>query len=74
MIFIWLGMAGGPAAIAALERGGLEALQKTAREQAGLMILIALPAATGLALVATSGWALWMGLVHDQAPWCINPT
>ncbi len=27
----------------------------------------------GLALMATSGWALWMGLVHDQAPWCINP-
>lgn len=27
----------------------------------------------GVALVATSGWALWMGLVHDQAPWCINP-
>ena len=27
----------------------------------------------GLALMATSGWALWMGLVHDQAPWCIVP-
>jgi hypothetical protein len=25
----------------------------------------------GAALVATSGWALWMGLVHQQAPWCI---
>lgn len=24
----------------------------------------------GLALVATSGWALWMGLAHDTAPWC----
>lgn len=24
----------------------------------------------GLALVAMSSWALWMGLVHDQAPWC----
>ncbi|MEC5213006.1 sulfite exporter TauE/SafE [Polaromonas sp. CG_9.5] len=24
----------------------------------------------GLALVVTSGWALWMGLVHDTAPWC----
>ena len=25
----------------------------------------------GAALVATSGWALWMGLFHQQAPWCI---
>ena len=29
--------------------------------------------AAGLALVATSSWALWMGLVHDQAPWCVQP-
>jgi hypothetical protein len=27
----------------------------------------------GLALVATSGWALWMGLAHDTAPWCAVP-
>ena len=27
----------------------------------------------GLALMATSGWALWMGLAHDQAPWCVTP-
>jgi len=27
----------------------------------------------GLALAATSGWALWMGLAHDMAPWCITP-
>lgn len=27
----------------------------------------------GLALTAVSAWALWMGLVHDQAPWCIAP-
>lgn len=25
----------------------------------------------GLALVASSSWALWMGLVHEQAPWCL---
>lgn len=25
----------------------------------------------GAALAASSGWALWMGLVHQQAPWCI---
>ena len=28
----------------------------------------------GLALLASALWALWMGLVHDQAPWCVVPT
>ena len=27
----------------------------------------------GLALAGSSGWALWMGLVHNTAPWCITP-
>ena len=27
----------------------------------------------GLALLASSVWALWMGLVHDTAPWCVTP-
>jgi sulfite exporter TauE/SafE len=26
----------------------------------------------GLALVLTSSWALWMGLAHLQAPWCVT--
>jgi hypothetical protein len=25
----------------------------------------------GLALALSSGWALWMGLAHDTAPWCV---
>jgi sulfite exporter TauE/SafE len=25
----------------------------------------------GLALAGSSGWALWMGLVHNTAPWCV---
>lgn len=25
----------------------------------------------GLALLGVSAWGLWMGLVHDQAPWCV---
>lgn len=25
----------------------------------------------GLALAVISGWALWLGLVHNQAPWCV---
>ena len=27
----------------------------------------------GLALLASSAWALWMGLVHNTAPWCLSP-
>ncbi len=27
----------------------------------------------GLALLGSSVWALWMGLVHDTAPWCLSP-
>ena len=26
----------------------------------------------GAALAASSGWALWMGLVHNTAPWCVT--
>ncbi|MGB7422619.1 MAG: sulfite exporter TauE/SafE family protein [Comamonas sp.] len=27
----------------------------------------------GAALLATAAWALWMGLAHEQAPWCVTP-
>jgi len=27
----------------------------------------------GLALAASSVWALWMGFAHDAAPWCLAP-
>jgi O-antigen/teichoic acid export membrane protein len=52
VVFIWLGMAGAPALISALERGGQPALTEAAREQASFMVLLTLPAAVGLALVA----------------------
>jgi O-antigen/teichoic acid export membrane protein len=52
VMFIWLGMAGGPAAIAAFERGGHAALKVAAREQASFMLALTLPASVGLALVA----------------------
>ena len=61
VLFIWMGAAGGPAAVMALERGGLAALKETAREQASLMLLICLPAAVGLALVAHPLAALLVG-------------
>lgn len=52
VMFIWLGMAGGPAMVSALERGGRRALEETAREQSSFMVLLTLPAAVGVALVA----------------------
>lgn len=27
----------------------------------------------GLALFVTSSWGLWMGLMHNTAPWCLTP-
>ena len=74
VLFIWLGAAGGPAAVAALERGGREALVRSAREQASLMLLICLPAAVGVALVARPLAALMVGpALRDGAaqvtPW-----
>jgi len=27
----------------------------------------------GLALAISSGWALWMGIAHNAAPWCVTP-
>ena len=52
VLFIWLGAAGTPALVMALERGGREQLTDAAREQASTLLLIGLPAAVGVALVA----------------------
>lgn len=52
VLFIWLGAAGAPALVMALERGGAERLGEAAREQAATLLLIGLPAAAGVALVA----------------------
>jgi sulfite exporter TauE/SafE len=27
----------------------------------------------GMALAASSSWALWMAFAHDAAPWCVTP-
>lgn len=52
VLFLWLGSAGQPALIMALERGGPERLKTAAREQLSTFLLIGLPAAAGVALVA----------------------
>ncbi|CAN5270621.1 polysaccharide biosynthesis protein HsfF [soil metagenome] len=52
VLFLWLGAAGQPALVMALERGGLDKLKEAAREQASTFFLIGIPAAAGVALVA----------------------
>lgn len=52
VLFVWLGAAGGPALVMALERGGRAAAIQAAREQASTFVLLGLPAAVGVALVA----------------------
>jgi O-antigen/teichoic acid export membrane protein len=52
VLFLWLGSAGQPALVMALERGGAERLKTAAREQLSTFLLIGLPAAAGVALVA----------------------
>ncbi|HYD28782.1 lipopolysaccharide biosynthesis protein [Brevundimonas sp.] len=52
VLFLWLGSAGQPALIMALERGGPDRLKTAAREQLSTFLLIGLPAAAGVALVA----------------------
>jgi O-antigen/teichoic acid export membrane protein len=52
IIFIWFGAAVWPLTIKALEQKGPDAAKNVAGQAAGLMALIAFPAAAGLALVA----------------------
>ena len=73
VMFIWLGAAGGPALIVALERGGGSALARAAREQAGLMLALALPAALGLALVAKPLTELMVGPALAQGAAAVTP-
>ena len=52
VLFLWLGTAGQPALVMALERGGMDRLRVAAREQLSTFLLVGLPAAAGVALVA----------------------
>ena len=52
VLFLWLGSAGQPALVMALERGGTQQLKTAAREQLSTFLLVGLPAAAGVALVA----------------------
>lgn len=69
IMFIWLGAAGVPALIAALEKGGAQALEEAAHEQARTLMLITMPAAVGVALVAQplAGVLIGPALRHEAA-------
>lgn len=74
VLFIWLGAAGTPALIMALERGGAGRLRTAAREQGAIFILVGLPAAVGVALVATPLSQVLIGAnlrgaVSQVTPW-----
>src|SRR5690606_27015122 len=61
ILFVWLGMAGMPLVVAAFEREGDDAAREIARRNAEIMILIAFPAAAGLAVVAEPLTAVMVG-------------
>ena len=74
IIFIWFGAAVWPLTIKALESEGVEAARDVAGRAAGLMALIAFPAAAGLALVAVPLTTIIIGEnLREQAaiilPW-----
>ncbi|HEX8470565.1 MAG TPA: lipopolysaccharide biosynthesis protein [Brevundimonas sp.] len=74
VLFLWLGAAGQPALVMALERGGLQKLKEAAREQASTFFLIGFPAAAGVALVARPLGEVMIGeslrvAAAQVAPW-----
>lgn len=52
MIFVWIAMAVTPIAVTAIEKEGLEKSQSVMRDYGAALLWIAMPAATGIALVA----------------------
>ena len=73
VIFIWLGAAGGPALVLALERGGKATLAEAAREQASLMLVLTIPAAVGLAMVAAPLSELMIGPAMAEGAARVTP-
>lgn len=73
VMFIWLGAAGAPAMVMALERGGRDALRQTALAQGSTLVLVGLPAAVGLALVARPMAELMIGEPLRAAATLVTP-
>lgn len=63
ILFVWLGMAATPMAVTALEKEGLETSKEIMRNYGSILLFVALPAATGMALVASNvGFILGEGV------------
>lgn len=73
VLFLWLGAAGQPALVMALERGGLDRLKEAAREQASTFFLIGIPAAAGVALVARPLAEVMIGENLREAATLVTP-
>ena len=73
VVFVWLGLAGAPSLIAALERGGREQMRAAARVQFEVMALVAIPAAVGLSLVSRPLAELMIGEALRPAAVSIIP-
>lgn len=76
LIFIWLAMAGLPLMIAALEQEGRDAAVEVARRNAETIVLVAFPAAVGLAVVASPLASVLVGAEFREAagtlvPWIV---
>jgi O-antigen/teichoic acid export membrane protein len=68
VLFIWLGAAGAPAMVHALETGGATALRDNARQQLKTIAFIMFPATAGLIMVAPAFGSLMIGeALRDQA-------
>jgi len=73
VLFVWIAMAVTPIAITTLEKDGLENTKKVLKSYGELLLLIILPAATGIALVAEPAGFILGTSVREQAvsimPW-----
>ena len=67
ILFIWIGMAVTPIAVTALEKEGLEQSRKVMRDYGAALLWIAMPAATGIALVAEPAGFILGESVRDGA-------
>ena len=73
VLFVWIAMAVTPIAITTLEQEGLEKTKKVLKSYGEFLLLIILPAATGIALVAEPAGFILGASVREQAvsimPW-----
>jgi O-antigen/teichoic acid export membrane protein len=73
VVFIWLGSAGGPALVMALETGGPKALQNSARTQIKTMALVMFPAVGGLIMVSAPLSELLIGEALRKEALLVTP-